>query len=112
MNHYILHYHDQRRAARLNETQAETLIRILDAPLPLSTLAEALGLSPTAITCVARVLEKRGLARRVAIPELDRRKQLLTISEEGTEIVRRFSLVSGGDCGKSVANAPDQRPAK
>ena len=91
----ILHYHTQRRRARLNDTQAETLLRIAREPQALTRLAEDLETTTGNMTHVARYLEQRGLASREDAPH-DRRKQLLTISPEGEKIVSGFSWRGGG----------------
>ena len=86
----ILHYHQQRRRARLNDTQAEVLCLVAAGPMPLTRLAEHVETSTGNMTHIARYLEDRGLASREDAPH-GRRKQLLTISSEGEKIVAGFS---------------------
>ena len=71
------------------------LLRLLDEPQPMSSLAEAMHCDNSNLTGIADRLEERGLAERRADPR-DRRVKLLASTAEGAklreEINRRMAV--------------------
>lgn len=77
---------DRRRALRveldLGEAKAELLIRLARAPMTLREIAQAVEVDPSAATVGVDRLERRGLVRRGAHPD-DNRRKLVHLTEAG-----------------------------
>jgi DNA-binding MarR family transcriptional regulator len=85
----------QRR--RLPEIAAEVglaprqahLLRLLDEPRPMSSLAGSLRCDPSNVTGIVDRLEERGLIERQSAPE-DRRVKMLALTAEGARVRDRI----------------------
>ncbi|MBM9506238.1 MarR family winged helix-turn-helix transcriptional regulator [Actinacidiphila acididurans] len=79
---------DRRRALRveldLGVGKAELLIRLADAPMTLREIAQAVEVDPSAATVAVDRLERRGLVRRGAHPE-DNRRKLVHLTDAGRQ---------------------------
>ena len=79
---------DRRRALRLEldlgEAKAELLIRLTGAPMTLREIAQAIEVDPSAATVGVDRLERRGLVRREAHPD-DNRRKLVHLTDAGHE---------------------------
>jgi DNA-binding MarR family transcriptional regulator len=79
---------DRRRALRveldLGVAKAELLIRLADTPMTLREIAQAVEVDPSAATVAVDRLERRGLVRRGAHPD-DNRRKLVHLTEAGRE---------------------------
>jgi DNA-binding MarR family transcriptional regulator len=77
---------DRRRALRaeldLGAAKAELLIRLAQAPMTLREIAQAVDVDPPAATVGVDRLERRGLVRRGAHPE-DNRRKLVHLTDAG-----------------------------
>jgi DNA-binding MarR family transcriptional regulator len=79
---------DRRRALRveldLGVGKAELLIRLADAPMTLREIAQSVEVDPSAATVAVDRLERRGLVRRGAHPE-DNRRKLVHLTDAGRQ---------------------------
>jgi DNA-binding MarR family transcriptional regulator len=79
---------DRRRALRveldLGLGKAELLVRLADAPMTLREIAQVADVDPPAATVAVDRLERRGLVRREAHPE-DNRRKLVHLTEAGRQ---------------------------
>ena len=79
---------DRRRALRveldLDVTKAGLLIMLGEAPLTLREIAQAFEVDPSAATVGVDRLERRGLVRRGAHPD-DNRRKLVHLTDAGVE---------------------------
>jgi DNA-binding MarR family transcriptional regulator len=77
---------DRRRALRaeldLGPDKAGLLIRLTDAPMTLREIAQAFDVEPSGATVAVDRLERRGLVRREAHPE-DNRRKLVRLTDAG-----------------------------
>jgi DNA-binding MarR family transcriptional regulator len=62
--------------------KAELLVRLADAPMTLREIAQALDVDPPAATVAVDRFERRGLVRRGAHPE-DNRRKLVHLTDTG-----------------------------
>jgi len=70
-------------------TRPGCLTVLYEGPLPAGKSAEAIGLTPAAVTSLLDRLEKRGLVRRKRSAE-DRRKVLVEITPRALELADRY----------------------
>jgi DNA-binding MarR family transcriptional regulator len=79
---------DQRRALRveldLGVAKAELLIRLAQAPMTLREIAQAVEVDPPAASVGVDRLEQRGLVRRGAHPD-DNRRKLVHLTDAGLQ---------------------------
>jgi DNA-binding MarR family transcriptional regulator len=79
---------DRRRTLRveldLGVPKAELLVRLAAAPMTLREIAQAVEVDPSAATVAVDRLERRGLVRRTAHPE-DNRRKLVHLTEAGRQ---------------------------
>ena len=79
---------DRRRALRveldLGPGKAELLISLARAPMTLREIAQAAEVDPSAATVAVDRLERRGIVRRGAHPD-DNRRKLVHLTEAGVE---------------------------
>ena len=79
---------DRRRALRvemnLGVAKAELLIRLAQAPMTLREIAQAVDVDPSAATVGVDQLERRGLVRRGAHPD-DNRRKLVHLTDAGLQ---------------------------
>ena len=79
---------DRRRALRieldLGEAKAELLIRLTQGPMTLREIAQAVEVDPSAATVGVDRLERRGLVRRGAHPD-DNRRKLVHLTDAGLQ---------------------------
>jgi DNA-binding MarR family transcriptional regulator len=73
-------------ATGLPFSRVRALRRLVDGPLTLRDLAEAMGSDAPAATLTVNHLEARGLVRREPHPE-DRRAKIVTLTPEGRRLV-------------------------
>ena len=77
---------DRRRALHaeldLGPDKAELLIRLTDTPMTLREIAQAFDVEPSGATVAVDRLERRGLVRREAHPE-DNRRKLVHLTDVG-----------------------------
>ncbi|MGH3169135.1 MAG: MarR family transcriptional regulator [Trebonia sp.] len=77
---------DRRQALRveldIGPGKAELLVRLADTPMTLREIAQALEVDPPAATVAVDRLERRGLVRRGAHPE-DNRRKLVHLTDPG-----------------------------
>lgn len=64
-------------------------LRMIDEPLPMREIANALGYDASNVTAIADKLEERNLAERRADPH-DRRVKLLAVTSEGEAVRERM----------------------
>jgi DNA-binding MarR family transcriptional regulator len=80
---------DRRRALRaeldLGPGKAELLISLARAPMTLREIAQAVEVDPSAATVAVDRLERRGIVRRGAHPD-DNRRKLVHLTEAGVEV--------------------------
>jgi len=69
--------------------QALAIIEGSDVPLSPTTIAERLLVTTASTTSLLDTLERRGLVVRLRDPD-DRRRQLVSLTEEGRQIVDEF----------------------
>jgi DNA-binding MarR family transcriptional regulator len=83
---------DRRRALHaaldLGPTRIELLIRLADGPMTLREIARAIDIDPPAATVGVDQLEARGLVRRTAHPD-DNRRKLVHLTDAGRDAVQR-----------------------
>ncbi len=79
-------WHRRMRAFDLTPPQAISLRKLLDGPLPMGAVAEALSCDASTLTGIADRLEERHLIRRQLDPT-DRRVKLLALTDEGRQLV-------------------------
>jgi DNA-binding MarR family transcriptional regulator len=79
---------DRRRALRveldLGPGKAELLVSLAQAPMTLREIAQAVEVDPSAATVAVDRLERRGLVRRGAHPD-DNRRKLVHLTEAGQQ---------------------------
>jgi DNA-binding MarR family transcriptional regulator len=80
---------DRRRALRveldLGPGKAELLVSLARAPMTLREIAQAVEVDPSAATVAVDRLERRGIVRRGAHPD-DNRRKLVHLTEAGVEV--------------------------
>ena len=64
--------------------------------LTISDISQRMGLNPSTLVRSVDVLERRGLARRGSDPQ-DRRRNPISITERGRELVAAVPMISGED---------------
>lgn len=83
---------DRRRALRaalnLGPGKVEVLIKLLDGPMTLREIADAVDVDPPAATVGVNQLEARGLVHRTAHPD-DQRRKLVHLSDAGRDAAQR-----------------------
>lgn len=83
---------DRRRALRaalnLGPGKIEVLIELLDAPMTLREIADAVDVDPPAATVGVNQLEARGLVHRSAHPD-DQRRKLVHLTDAGRDTAQR-----------------------
>lgn len=72
--------------------RVRALLRLLEGPLSLSGLAEAVRVDPPYATLIVDTLEERGLVQRRPDPE-DRRRKLVAVTPEGQEAAQRLRRI-------------------
>jgi DNA-binding MarR family transcriptional regulator len=82
-----------------------------EGPVKLSTLAEHLGVQPSAATRMVDRVIAAGLVSRQASPT-SRREVLLDLTETGARIVARVTQQRRQEIGRIVARMPDRRRAQ
>ena len=91
---------DRRRALRaaldLGPGKVEVLIKLADGPMTLREIARAAEIDPPAATVGVDKLEARGLVRRTAHPD-DNRRKLVHLTDAGREAAQR---------GQAILNEP------
>jgi DNA-binding MarR family transcriptional regulator len=91
---------DRRRALRaafdLGPGKVEVLIKLADGPMTLREIARAAEVDPPAATVGVDQLEARGLVRRTAHPD-DNRRKLVHLTDAGRDAAQR---------GQAILNAP------
>jgi DNA-binding MarR family transcriptional regulator len=79
---------DRRRALRieldLDAAKAELLVRLERAPMTLREIAQVFEVDPSAATVAVDRLERRGLVRRGAHPD-DNRRKLVNLTDAGRQ---------------------------
>jgi DNA-binding MarR family transcriptional regulator len=89
---------DRRRALHveldLGLVKAELLIRLAQAPMTLREIAQAADVDPPAATVGVDRLERRGLAKRGAHPD-DNRRKLVHLTEAGRQAAATAQRILG-----------------
>ena len=87
---------DRRRALRaaldLGPGKVEVLIKLADGPMTLREIAAAVDVDPPAATVGVNQLEARGLVRRAAHPD-DNRRKLVHLTGAGHDAARRAQAI-------------------
>ena len=87
---------DRRRALHaaldLGPARVELLIKLGDGPMTLREIARAVDVDPPAATVGVNKLEARGLVRRTAHPD-DNRRKLVHLTEAGREAAQRGQAI-------------------
>lgn len=98
--HKLVAEHDRRRALRnelnLGTGKVEALIKLLDGPMTLRDIAQALDIDPPAATVGVDQLERRGLVARTPHPD-NKRNKLAHLTDAGHEAALR---------GQAILNQP------
>ncbi|MGH2860921.1 MAG: MarR family winged helix-turn-helix transcriptional regulator [Solirubrobacteraceae bacterium] len=83
---------DRRRALRaalnLGPGKVEVLIELIDGPMTLREIADAIDVDPPAATVGVNQLEARGLVHRTAHPD-DHRRKLVHLTDDGHDAAER-----------------------
>jgi DNA-binding MarR family transcriptional regulator len=91
---------DRRRALRaaldLGPGKVEVLITLLDGPMTLREIANAVDVDPPAATVGVDQLERRGLVHRTPHPD-DKRRKLVHLTDAGCDAAER---------GQTILNQP------
>lgn len=96
-------------AARHDLTvQQVMLLRALEQPIPMSTLAEAKGCDPSNVTGLVDRIGRLGLVERLTDSQ-DRRVRLLSLTPEGTRIRDRIDEELADAIGNSFAGSGSER---
>lgn len=97
---------EQISALGLTVPQAQ-LLRILDAPLPMSQIANRLHCDASNITGIVDRLEARGLVERGVKPG-DRRIKVIVLTAEGKRVRMRVAAMSSSVPGLSRLSKTEQ----
>lgn len=87
----------------LTPVQAKLLCVLLDGPRGMAELAQAFGVEKAALTGLMDRAERRGLARRSAVPG-DRRAFQATLTDAGRQAAAAFHAEVGTELDRLVAH--------
>ena|SRR5256885_3367526 len=86
----------------LTTVQAKLLCMLLDRPMGMAQLARCLGVEKAALTGLMDRAERRGLARRSAVPG-DRRAVQVTLTAAGRRAAAAFHADMNAELGQLIA---------
>lgn len=90
----------------LTPAQAKLLCIVMEHPRGMADLADLLGVEKAALTGLVDRVERRGLARRAAVPG-DRRALQVTLTTTGQQAAAAFSREVTGQLSGLTAELPD-----
>jgi DNA-binding MarR family transcriptional regulator len=98
-------YADVSQRHELTPVQAKLLCVLLDGPRGMAELAQCFGVEKAALTGLMDRAERRGLARRSAVPG-DRRALQVTLTDAGHRAAVAFHAEVNAELGRLIAPLP------
>lgn len=87
--------HEAKGDLDLSELPLQVLAAlVLEGPLGVAALAERLALSKGSVSSTLKRLRDAGLAVEVAPRDMDRRRKLVNVSEQGRAVVERLAVAA------------------